>query len=84
MDEALEEGIEHLNWRNHSIASFIKKTTSYIADATNLLELLKTNVRRICEMLQVRGVKFSVGACEMAWPRKCTLNTGADVLAYRS
>lgn len=41
VDEALEEGIEHLNWRNHSIASFIKKSTSYIADASSLLQLIQ-------------------------------------------
>ena len=52
VDEALEEGIELLNWRNHSIASFIKKSTSYIADASALLKLLQTNVQRICDMLK--------------------------------
>jgi dynein heavy chain len=52
VDEALEEGIELLNWRNHSIASFIKKSTSYIADASGLLKVLQTNVKRICDLLK--------------------------------
>ena len=52
VDEALEEGIELLNWRNHSIASFIKKSTSYIADASALLKVLQTNVKRICNLLK--------------------------------
>lgn len=45
-------GIELLNWRNHSIASFIKKSTSYIADASALLKLMQTNVKRMCELLE--------------------------------
>ena len=52
VDEALEEGMELLNWRNHSIASFIKKTTSYIANASALLKLLQTNVKTVCELLR--------------------------------
>ena len=51
VDEALEEGLELLNWRNHSIASFIKKGTSYISDAAALLKLMQQNVSRICSLL---------------------------------
>ena len=51
MDEALEEGIEHLTWRNHSIGSFIKKATSHIADAAALLALLHANAARAAGLI---------------------------------
>jgi hypothetical protein len=41
-------GIELLNWRNLSIASFIKKSTSYITDASALLKLLQVTYADVC------------------------------------
>lgn len=78
VDEALEEGLEHLNWRNHSIASFIKKTTSYIADATNLLAMLKSSVRSICEMLRGWGTTSLHGT------RKNTVGAEEYHMAYKA
>ncbi|KAJ1487803.1 hypothetical protein T484DRAFT_1785518, partial [Baffinella frigidus] len=47
------EGIENLNWRNYSIASYqFCIATSYISDASALLMLLQTNVRHIGKLLK--------------------------------
>jgi hypothetical protein len=71
------QGIEHLNWRNHSIASFIKKCTSFIADASALLALLHTNAGRAVAI--IRGWSMSA----LHAPRKKTAQAEDYVQWYR-
>lgn len=51
LDEALEEGLKHLNWKSHSIPAFLKKTMALAKEAFAVMRVIKTNSKQAVDIV---------------------------------
>ena len=51
MDEILAKGLRQLNWKSHGIDLFLKESMSDVSETNQLLEMMKSNLVQIEQML---------------------------------